>query len=152
MKKLTPTLIISLLFLSLGLSQQIIHTETYENENIKSITYHKKTRDKIEKVKFVKYYENGEKSEKGNYKDGKELDSFNTWDKNGKIMVKDGNGLNTWWYENGQKRSETTFKDGKEDGFATKWYENGIIENIQFYKDGKMISETYWNEDGSVME
>jgi len=87
-------LIISLLFLSVGFCQQIIHTETYEDGNIKSITYHKKSRTGIEKVKYEEYYENGQKKWEGTYKDGKE------------------DGLWTYWDENGQKKSEITYKDG----------------------------------------
>ena len=133
MKKLHPLL--SVLFLiSIGFGQQIIPqiTETYENGNIKSITYHKKIRDSIVKVKVEVYFENGQKESESNYKD-EELD-----------------GLETWWYENGQKKSGGTFKDG--DGLETWWYENGQKESEVTYKDGEIISEKWWNEDGSVME
>jgi len=70
MKKLL--LIVLPLFLSVGFSQQIIHTETYENGNIKSITSHKETRNRIEKVKEVQYHENGQKRVEVTYKDGKQ--------------------------------------------------------------------------------
>ena len=101
-------IIITLLFLSVGLSQQIIHTEIYDSENIKSITYHKKTRDKIEIVKFFKYYESGQKKEEGTFKDGKE------------------DGLWTSNHRNGQKRYEGTYKDGKE--ISGKWWnEDGSV-------------------------
>ena len=54
------TLLIVLL-LSVGFSQKLSEViETYENGNIKSITYHKKTRDGIEIVKYEGYYENGQ--------------------------------------------------------------------------------------------
>ena len=126
-------IIISLLFLSVGLSQQIIHTEIYDSENIKSITYHKKTRDKIEIVNFFKYYESGQKKEEGTFKDGKE------------------DGLKTWWYENGQKSYEGTFKDGEQQGLHTSWYENGQKENEGILKDGEVIKLIgKWNWDGSV--
>ena len=127
--------LISVLFLiSIGFGQQIIPqiTKTYENGNIKSITYHKKIRDSIVKVKVEVYFENGQKESESNYKD-EELD-----------------GLKTWWYENGQKKSGGTFKDG--DGLETQWYENGQKESELTYKDWEIISEKWWNEDGSVME
>jgi len=57
-------LIVLPLFISVGFSQQIIHTETYDNGNIKSITYHKTTRTGIEKVKYVEYHESGQKKKK----------------------------------------------------------------------------------------
>jgi len=61
-------------------------------------------------------------------------------------------GLYTNWYENGQKRDELTYKDGKFDGLYTNWYENGQKRFEGTYKDGELISEKYWNEDGSVKE
>ena len=65
------TLLIVLL-LSFGFSQQLIPVvETYSDGNIKSITYHKKSRNGIEKVKYEEYYENGQKRWEETYKDGK---------------------------------------------------------------------------------
>jgi antitoxin component YwqK of YwqJK toxin-antitoxin module len=112
-------IIISLLFLSVGLSQQLIPqiTETYKNGNIKSITYHYNTRDKIEKVKNVDYYENGQRSREGSFKDGK-LD-----------------GVMTSWYEKGKKKGEGTYKDGEKDGIWTKWDKN----------DGKVYKGKFTN-------
>ena len=75
-------LIILLLSLSVGFSQQIIHTETYENGNIKSITYHKKSRTGIEKVKYEEYFVYEQKSSEGTYKDGKFI-SAECWDYKG---------------------------------------------------------------------
>lgn len=120
MKKLHPLL--SVLFLiSIGFGQKLYEViETYENGNIKSITYHKKIRDRIEKVKEEGYFKNGQKKFEGNFKDGK------------------GNGLYTEWYENGQMRYEGTMKDGKDDGLYTSWYENGQKKSEGTYKDGEM--------------
>ena len=38
------------------------------------------------------------------------------------------------------------------DGVHTKWYENEQKEWERTFKDGELISEEQWNEDGSVME
>jgi len=64
--------------------------------------------------------------------------------------IKDG--LHTEWYENGQKKEEGTYKNGEKDGLWTEWYENGQKGREEIYKDGVLISEKYWNEDGSVQE
>ena len=126
-------LIISLLILSVGFSQRLSEViETYDSGNIKSIKYHKKTRDRIEKVKFERYYENGQKEKEGTYKDGEK------------------DGLWTYWNENGQKKSEVTYKDGEFDGLSMDWYENGQKSYETTWKDGKVISHKRWNEDGSV--
>jgi|TARA_B110000444_G_C18306621_1_gene352057 antitoxin component YwqK of YwqJK toxin-antitoxin module len=126
--------IISLLFLSVGLSQKLYEViETYENGNIESITYHKKIRDSIGKVKKEGYYENGQKSEEVTYKDGKK------------------DGLFTSWYENGQKSGEGTHKDGERYGLGTEWYKNGQMKSEGTWKDGEQISGYEWDEDGSVI-
>ena len=72
------------LFISLGFSQQIIPqiTETYDNGNVKNITYHKKSRTGIEKVKYEEYFVYEQKSSEETYKDGKFI-SAECWDYKG---------------------------------------------------------------------
>jgi len=136
--------------------------EWYENGQKKSektlkdgyISHHENRIFRIgkeEDVLVTQWYENGKKQFEGTYKDGEDFLS-NSWDKNGKIMVKDGNGLHTELYENGQKSFEQTFKDGKQDGVYTNWYENGQKRVEETFKEGKKISSKSWNEDGSVKE
>ena len=38
------------------------------------------------------------------------------------------------------------------DWLYTNWYENGQKRFEGTYEDGELISEKYWNEDGSVKE
>jgi antitoxin component YwqK of YwqJK toxin-antitoxin module len=101
--------------------------------------------------KWTFWYENGQKRYERTYKDGEGF-LTNSWDKNGKITVKNGNGLHTWWYENGQKSWEGTYKDGKLDGLGTLWYENGQKRREETFKDGEKISSKCWDEDGSEIE
>ena len=79
-------LIISLLFLSVGFSQQIIHTETYESGSLKSITYFKKTQDGIEEIfKYEGYhYRSGKKEWEGTYKNGRKI-SVKEWNEDGSV-------------------------------------------------------------------
>ena len=80
-------LLLIILFISVGFSQQLAKVvETYENGNILSITSHKETRNRIEKVKYVEYYRNGQKLREETYKGGEK------------------DGLFTEWYENGQMK------------------------------------------------
>ena len=81
----------------------------YENGNIKSITYHKKTRNGIEKIKEEIYHENGQKEGEGTFKDGKRKGKW------------------SGWYENGQKNSEQLFKDGKLIS-EKEWNEDGSVK------------------------
>ena len=154
--KIKNHLIISLLILSVGFSQRLSEViETYDYGNIKSITYHKKTENNIEIVKYEKYYENGHKEEERAYKNGEKIKET-YWDENGQkwyeITYKDGqqDEYFTKWYKNGQMEEEGTYKDGKEDGLWTKWYKNGQMEREETYKDGNIVSYKRWNEDGSV--
>ena len=128
-------LIVLPLFISVGYSQKFVHTETFENGNIKSITSHKETRNRIVKVQYVEYYENGWKENEGN-----------EWNENRKDW-------NEWteWYENGQKSSERTW-DEKEDGLWSYFYENGQKYLEKTYKDGKEISSKCWDKDGNDCE
>ena len=116
--------------------QQLIPniTERYENGGIKSIYYYKKTRNKIEVVKYEEYYNYGQMEEESHFKDGERI------------------GLRTWWYANGKKKSEGTYKDGEKDGKWTEWYDNGQKKREGTYKDGKKISWKRWNRDGSVRD
>ena len=127
-------LIVLPLFISVGYSQKFVHTETFENGNIKSLTSHKETRNRIEKVKYVEYYRNGQKLKEETYKGGEK------------------DGLQTEWYNNGQKKEERTFKDGRKDGLVTSWYGNGQKYYEETYKDGGFDSGKYWNKDGSIKE
>ena len=136
-------LLIVLLF-SIGYSQNLIPViETYNDGNIKSITYHKKTRNGIEKVKYERYYEIGQKKSEGVIKNGDSTGVWTYWYEGGQKWsertYKDGelNGLGTKWYENGQKLLEGTFKDGLPNGKFTEWYENGQKREETTYKDGK---------------
>ena len=135
--------IILLLIFSVGISQQLPKVfESYENGNLKSITYHKETKTGTEKVKYEVYHYTGQKAAEGTYKDGKE------------------DGLWTYWYENGQKRWEGTVKDGKRDGLWTYWYENGKKSSEITYEDGKEdklwnywhVDKECWDEDGNECE
>ena len=85
---------------------------------------------------YTEWYENGNKKLEYTYNDGK-MD-----------------GLRTFWYEDGQKRWLSSYKDGERDGLWTWWWEwTGDEKKFEkTYKDGKLISEKEWNEDGSVKE
>ena len=48
---------------------QLIHNvETYDNGNVKHITYHQKVGNKIIKIKYEEFYKNGNKRQEGAFK------------------------------------------------------------------------------------
>ena len=88
-------ILLIVLFISVGFSQELISVGEFDEKRNVEITYYKKTQNRIEKVKFEEYYSNGQKKHEGTYKDGKK------------------DGLWTTWDDNGQKWYEKTYKDGK---------------------------------------
>ena len=142
-------LIILLLFLSVGFSQQLIKGVDTDEDGTVKITYYKETQNGIEIVKYEGYYKDGQKKWEGTYKGvnfkGEPIkDGLWTWwrwngQKKKEGSYKDGekDGLWTLWYENGQKKSESTYKDGEKDGLLTRWRENGQKEIEWTWKDGK---------------
>jgi antitoxin component YwqK of YwqJK toxin-antitoxin module len=151
-------LIISLLFLSVGLSQQEYDiNDLIEMDNG---LWTVKFSDEPISGKVFGYWFLGEDNNKkkvyvGNLRNGIKSGKWTTWYYNGRkgseITYKNGkrDGLYNVWYENGQKEQEGTYKDGKK-GLRTGWYKNGQKEREVHYKDGDYDVIRRWNEDGSV--
>ena len=102
--------------------------------------------------KEICYYEDGQIKEEINNNDGNEY-LINFWNKDGELLVKDGDGKYTIYYENGQIEIEGNYKDGKLDGKWKIYYEDGQIRKEENYKDGEKDGKwIYYNEDGSIKE
>ena len=101
------------------------------------------------------FYENGQKKEEINFKNGMNHGLWTEWYENGHKKSEENylegkeDGLETEWYENGQKSFQTNYKNGKEDGLFTYWDENGNKELVINYKNGKQLSKEKYNKDGS---
>ena len=101
---------------------------------------------------YTKWYTNGQKISEEIYKDGEPF-LFNSWNEDGKMMVKDGNGLWIRWYSNGQKMWERNYKGGKQDELQTYWYENRQKKYEETWKNGKKVGlHTQWYENGKKKE
>ena len=124
---------IFLFIYSLSSGKEIVHTETYDNGNIKSIEYHQLIENQIVLLKVVKFYENGFK---------KEERSYNEWGIS--------NGLWTIWYENGQKKEEGVVVSGYKNALWRYWNKNGKIkEEINYRGSGEFDGLwTKWFENG----
>jgi len=96
--------------------------------------------------RLVKKYENGQKKEETNYKDGKKDGVFTFWFENGQKKLegkfKNGKDVGLWtgWHKNGQKGLEWNLKNGKEDGLLTIWDEEGNVTETKTSKDGELVS------------
>ena len=172
--------IFSFLFLSFCISQKLTHTEVHNNGNIKNITTYKKKKNRVEKVKYEEYfengqkysqlffesnevnglmtfwYQNGQKKEEATYKNGVEIGIHSWWYENGNLKSKgsfnhgEPNGLWVYWYENGQKSGEGVLKNGKQDGLVTEWHKNGKVAEERIYKSGKFLSKIEWDDEGNI--
>ncbi len=155
MKKIL--LIVSLLFLSVGFSQQEYNandllekdnglwTEKFSDEPITGKVYGYFGEVKPYKKVYVGnivngkkegkwtfwYHETGTKEIEENFKDGKK------------------EGLEIRWYKTGQKFSEKNKKDDKTHGLWIEWYNNGKKKKEKTFKNGKRIGiETDWYKNG----
>jgi len=165
MKKLYPTLIISLLFLLIGCSTELDTLQKRDD------TYYEIISEEPFSGLIINKYESGQKHTKGYLTNGREdgywtwwyegspknhirlyldniLDNlpylfYDSWENYGQkrkvVDYLDGtkDGLSTEWYENGQRKLEGTYKDGERDGLWTWWYEDGQKRSEGPYKDGK---------------
>ena len=168
------------LLLSFTFSQKLTHTEVFNNGSIKNITTYKKKNNRIKKVKYEEYYENGQKysqtlfesgevnglmtfwyrngqkKEEAMYKKGVEFGAHSWWYKNGNLKSKGlfsnglPNGLWIYWYESGQKSGEGFLKNGKQDGLVTEWHQNGKVAEERIYKTGKFLSKIEWDDEGNI--
>ena len=127
-------------------------------------------------------FPNGRKMFERTWENGEKNGPVTFWYENGqkRQVINFKNGIVDWiqdeWYENGQKSSEVLRQNDKqvgdrigwdEDGNRTYkgiwnygyftgswdvWYKNGQKQKEMIYKDGEIISIKEWNEDGSVKE
>ena len=128
-------LIISLLFLSVGFSQQLktneVVTERHDNGLKKLLLVFEGTG--INEALVGKY---------GFYEDG--LNEFIELYRNNKK-----NGKSLYWHDNGNQKGELNYKDGKLYGTQKEWHKNGKLHFINTYKDGKKNGlETNYFFDG----
>lgn len=81
--------------------------------------------------KWIEWHDNGNKSETGEYLNGKQIGSWISWYDNGTKNIT-GNYLNgekngkwTQWYDSGNKREEGAYLNGERNGRWIFWNKNG---------------------------
>ena len=93
-----------------------------------------KVRQSCKTLKYVEYFENGQKRIEENLKLGKR------------------NGLKTDWYENGQKKFERNFMNGKREGLTTTWFENGQKKSEDNIKDAESTIQDLTNKFSKTLD
>ena len=96
---------------------------------------------------WVEWFQDGKMSQLRTFKDGK---------LHGKrILWRDGMTINytfkTIKTRQGRKAFELTYKNGKEDGKLTEWHSNGQKKAETTYRDGGIITEHSWDENGNEL-
>ncbi len=54
------------------------------------------------------------------------------------------------WYENGKKYVEEDYINGSLSGKALRWYDDGNKWRIAEFKDGKLVKETLYEQNGEI--
>ena len=125
--------------------------ETFHpNGKLKSrTTHHSKIDGALERGPYEVYYENGQLSYKGNYRNGKPHGLRESYYENGQLSyianLKDGKlyGPRERYYENGQLIYKENYKDGKRHGLRESYYENGKLLVSACWKKGEETDMSY---------
>ena len=116
----------------------------YENGNIKMEIYTKRSDISIPRKEskvgnYILNYENGNIYLEG-YKEGSNYRQINSWNKDGKQTLINGNGFYSRYYDNSESlEGEGPVKDGKLDGVWIYYNKNGSLQREETYKDGELI-------------
>ena len=106
--------------------------------------------------KYISWHVGGQKSGEGEYRNGKKYGKFTRWHKNGQkdsekeFRDDQAYGKYISWYENGQQSIEGEWRDGKQHGKWIVWNKTGQKQSERVYRGGKLISSTYWDENGEI--
>lgn len=113
-----------------------------------------------ENGEYTEWYPNGNLSEHGFYKNGKNDGLYETYNERrgylySRINYKEGvqEGLSEYFHPNGTLRSRTNWKDGKIDGTHELFHDDGSLSYIRHYKGGSYdgLAASY-NRDGTPIE
>jgi antitoxin component YwqK of YwqJK toxin-antitoxin module len=113
-------------------------------------------KDGIKHGVVIYYRENGKKSYRTYFNNGKHNGLDTMWFKSGiksselTWINNSKEGKEISWFSNGQKKLEQNWKNNKLNGEKTIWFFNGQKSYEGIFKDGKEISIKEWDEDGSV--
>ncbi len=111
------------------------YVESYANGQPRIIKKMERSGNKLVPVYQTEYFENGQISKEGPYKNGKR------------------NGLWKTYYKTGELWSKIYFKNGLSDSVTTAYYTNGKIRYQGFYTKGqKSGTWKIFKEDGTIKE
>lgn len=105
--------------------------------------------------KFQYYFKSGKLSSEGMFVNDERSGKWIWYHENGQTAetgVYDKRGMKTgkWklWHANGKVDSEGEFKKDKRNGVWNFFFDNGVKSAVETYKDGAMLSASYYNQLG----
>jgi antitoxin component YwqK of YwqJK toxin-antitoxin module len=120
-----------------------VYKTWYENGQISVSGIYK---DNQKSGKWTTYYRTGAVQEEGTYEHNEKSEKWNEYAENGQVLKEyqyskgSLSGLQQSWYENGQKKVETHYLLGKLDQYYKMWNEDGSVRISCQYKLGKNLS------------
>ncbi|HET6994203.1 MAG TPA: TonB family protein [Chitinophagaceae bacterium] len=106
---------------------------------------------------YVRYYSNGMMADSASYHDGIPVGSRMRWHRNGFASdsiyhANDSMDVQISWFDDGQVASAGYLLHGKLYGKWKYFYHGGSVSAEELYdKNGKIISKTYYGEDGTAV-
>lgn len=127
----------------------------FRNGNIQMTGVYKDKKMSKEDGTFTFYYLDGGKRDEFVYESGEKNGPYRAWHENGQIKqagsyyqdLEEGEWVS--YFEDGGLDSRGIYKGGAKEGTWIWYYENGQKSAEVEYASGTMISESYWNEDGT---
>lgn len=105
---------------------------------------------------YVSFYQNGMMSDSGFYENGRAVGSRMSWHRNGYLsdsVSHNNDSLDTdiGFFDDGQLAYAGLLLRGEPHGKWKYYHHNGQISALEVFEDGKALSKTYFNEDGSAL-
>jgi antitoxin component YwqK of YwqJK toxin-antitoxin module len=96
------------------------------------------------------YFDNGDLSGETNFKDSSSY-IISMFDKQGKQLIKDGNGMFIEYHEGAQKSTAGSVKNGLYNGAWSLWYRDGKLKEQRIYTAGTFTLQSSFDPDGKAL-
>ena len=112
---------------------------------------------KIRYMRFLRWYEGGERWSEAIYMDGKKEGLALWWHRNGRkqravsYSADKAHGLMQRWYANGQKEEEGHYKMGIREGIWQRWFPDGKRQRLRTFRAGALHGEIQgWHKNNRL--
>jgi antitoxin component YwqK of YwqJK toxin-antitoxin module len=148
-------LIVGLFFLISCTDECRVVKDTYKNKKEKEVFIYPNCDDTTFYLR-QHFYENGQMSSEGHYKNGMKVGKFKSWSESGnqtadwEVLDGEEHGFIQCWYDNGIKKRELTLDRGIENGYFKEWDVEGKLKfEGNFLMGKKDRAWKYYEENGT---